>query len=132
VPKPERLLSDNDDAELLECGKKRAKELGLVMNTTTLPFSWYKAFAIHRLLGEGIPLTAHKSDDPSGWNIGNFSDRRDSHIALGIGLRPIKEESEERKFIRELVKRWYADQGGLRGMDDLYARAQDLLIDSHE
>lgn len=85
----------------LELGKKRAEELGL----TRGPFSnshLYLADDIHKLLGEGVWSKGRIHKDGE-WTFGGYLDEAVTHKALLIGIRPIVQESEERKLLRELV-----------------------------
>ena len=124
--------------QILELGKKRAQELGLILcplrdHPANLSYEYYRGNQVHKVLGEARFMSCEltqsglfKCLEPTEC----IPYQGDTHQGLLIGIKPVKKESAERQFIRELVKRWYADQGGLRGMDDLYARAQDLLMES--
>lgn len=90
------------DSDKLELGMKRAKDLGLNRG----PFSsseLYLANDIHRLLSEGVESTCEKNGIV--WT--SYSGPPSStgtHFGLLIGLRPIIQESEEKKLLREIVK----------------------------
>lgn len=97
-------------SDVLELGKKRAEELGLTNIVMAKgPFAptydCYLASDIHKLLGEGIDLYGNKNcrhwDDhaPPETDI----EAGVTHKALLIGIRPIVQESEERKLLREFV-----------------------------
>lgn len=90
--------------DVLEIGKKRVEELGLnsygIIQINPLSNNrYYLADDIHKLLGEG--MEAFDDDNWSAWT----PDRRDGskNKALLIGIKPIVQESEERKLLREMV-----------------------------
>lgn len=82
----------------LELGKRRAEELGL---REVILSPYYHAEDIHRLLGEGLETFSLYSGVDTWW--GPLDNDDDTHQALLIGIRPIAQESEERKHLRRLV-----------------------------
>ncbi len=119
------------DQDKLALGEKRAKELGLEMwtvfdctetvknalgdrRTSKCPRckdAWlsYRADDIHRLLGEGVEMHGD-SDEFTLSEFRSTACMRDADMgnsrALLIGIRPLVQESEERKLLREFVAWW--------------------------
>lgn len=113
----------------LELGKKRAKELGLSYRAATLSYDQaggqaniYFANDIHRLLGAGVETYTKSATNSnfSNFNIVRLAD--DDMVALQIGIRPIAQESEERKLLKEIVDHLAPSIG-----PDLFDRARKLL-----
>lgn len=95
-------------SDLEELGKRRARELGLQLINTDPKSVWhfYRPYDIHRLLGEAKFMSCSENDigliralQPSK----EEAFPGDTHKALLIGIRPIIQESEERRLLRDLV-----------------------------
>lgn len=87
----------------LTIGKMRAIELrlGSVMlrdHPGNISYEYYRANEVHQLLGEGQEYFWTPHGDA-----GMIQKPEHTHRALGIGVRPIIQESEERKLLREIV-----------------------------
>ncbi len=89
------------DQDKLALGEKRADELKLRCESHGL-YSYYAVETIHKLLGDGVEMT--QAGDECGWWPPNSSTPK--HAALLIGIRPIVQESEERKLLRDFVAWW--------------------------
>lgn len=92
------------ESKLDDIGKRRAEELGLKTDMGV----WYPANDIHQLLSEGIEVFGNqfKMDGGTGdlgWCCDEEKRSADTHHALLIGIKPIVQESEERKLLRELI-----------------------------
>lgn len=95
--------------DTLELGKKRAAALGIesygIMQINPLSANrYYSAEHIHKLLGEGVEQFAYKHDKEHMWFGAHDKDGIRNLKALLIGIRPIVQESEERKLLKEIVK----------------------------
>lgn len=105
-------------SDVLSLGKKRAEELGLKLGAVDGNRSFYDKDDIHKLLGEACYMSCRPS--PGGyWQALQPSQMEtypgDTHQALLIGIKPIVQESEERKLLREILdtitaKIWRGDQ----------------------
>lgn len=120
------------DKGTLEPGKKRAAELGLSAQYIA-PYAsgieWYNAADIHHLLGEGIEVvgTYDRKANHISSTFGQIQAKKDYDKALLIGIRPIVQESEERKLIRDFFRNLVSN-GGLSEIEkNLYMRATALL-----
>lgn len=120
----------------LELGKKRAEELGLETPSKDIILARsevYLAEGVHRLLGEGQSIYGHVKDGvPNWWGPHENNAFQDTHQALLIGIRPIVQESEERRLLREFVKACQKDDFGPIHFKDLtlshvYSEAKRLL-----
>lgn len=113
----------------LELGKQRAKELGLVggLDSRFQEYAFYQADDIHKLLGEGVEVGRYKAGlSMSAWAISHMDHAEET--ALLIGIRPIVQEAEERKLLREFSQyvEWQ-HTNGKPSLWDLVARAKTLL-----
>lgn len=143
--------------DILAIGKKRAEELGLrthVFKVSTLedaitgnPLNgvhrdYYDAESVRRLFGVGREVfgSITSGDWPTKdyWFTGEQKDnvhlsKLDSHAALAIGIRPVSQESEERKLLREFVEDWekyhpgWAANAEVKNRAKLHERARALL-----
>lgn len=127
----------------LELGKKRAEELGLKLITlhsygggaSSAPYAQhttqdrYLADDIHRLLGEGVEAVGNKYCDD--WWAKPMAQEllpKLKDVGLIIGIRPIVQESEERKLLRKLSE--YTEWQHTKGKPsiwDLVSSAKRLL-----
>lgn len=110
----------------LELGKKRAEELGLK------PFfrepDYYSADDIHRLLGEGVEAIGNRGCDDWWANpMAQETMPKLKDAGLIIGIRPIVQESEERKLLRRLANARLVNVGVQHEMFELLAEARRLL-----
>lgn len=93
------------ELEILELGWKRAEELGLMLGAVNGNKSFYDKNDIHRLLGSGRVVRGAVEPVPEdvAWQYESQWDEYDDHQALLIGIKPIVQESEERKLLRLIV-----------------------------
>lgn len=98
-------------SDVLNLGALRARDMGLERVTQ----GFYPADAIHELLGAGVKAYAYDLNQDHLWWT-NSNDPGIKNIqAILIGIKPIVQESEERKLLREFVnlitaKIWRGDQ----------------------
>lgn len=121
----------------LELGKQRADELGLKMldmiTLTVTQRKWYKAYDIHKLLGDGAEVIGKKYQD----TLHGFTNQKSidwdqqkepytgcPQAALLIGIRPIKQDSCE-QLVRDILRD--ANERGGHVLSDYIKRAKALL-----
>lgn len=122
-------------SDVLSLGKQRAKELGLEP-WATLDITnrrGYSADDIHKILGSGRVVRGAVEPVPEdvAWQYESQWDEYDDHQALLIGIKPIVQESEERKLLRE----WFNSHsyGGVKDQNlcdtiyNLHKRTRALL-----
>lgn len=127
------------DAEILELGRKRAIELGLppkCLMGNYEDLKLYYAIDIHFLLGRGQEVAGNPNADTSDDEDEEIQSdawgrqvKSNTHRALVIGVRPIYQESEERKLLRELLNahKYFQSTGGSSQFDVVSAKARALL-----
>lgn len=90
--------------DTLELGKQRAEELGLKIGAIDGKKCFYDIDDIHKLLGEAEETFAQISKGDEHLSTYWMKEEHHTHQALLIGIRPIVQESEERKLLRELAE----------------------------
>ncbi len=94
-----------NDQDRLALGEKRAKELCLQPVHMPSGSTYYHEATIFKLLGEGVEVWSHinGTHKPAYWGPRENGQFNDTHCGLTIGIRPLVQESEERKLLREFL-----------------------------
>lgn len=93
-----------NDSDKLELGRKRAEELGIECVAASGFKYYYDSNDIHKLLDEGVEAHGGKYCLGGEWSFVGHKSGESSHQALLIGIRPIIQESEERRLLREFIQ----------------------------
>lgn len=91
-------------SDVLELGKKRAKELGL---STCAYGTYYPAEIIHRLLGEGVETKAWVSKEGLAapcWIARPWNDADATHTAIMIAIRPITKPDTAESLLKDFTQ----------------------------
>lgn len=89
-------------SDVLDRGRKIAEEIGLTCKHSTHGHVYY-ADDIHRLLGEGVAVFGRKVPVSGLHGFGEQPCVADDLRGLTIAIRPLLQESEERKLLREII-----------------------------
>lgn len=115
-----------------EIGRKRAEELGLKCHAVNHSINLAYACAdIHRLLGEAVEMYGWQNNGVGAikWSDSSYAEV-DSHAALLIGTRPVKQPSREEEMaslLCEMLSFMDASLVSFAGLDRFKNRAKLLL-----